>query len=192
MRQASQKADNSNVKEHVSGDTAGMFWRFLPEDAPTVTRFIVRDADSRLSYRERAAVYEWIASGKSISVLRDHPGHGQSMPGGMWGAVRGAITRFSGGHSLKELILTWKGSRDEFYADMNFLNDLVWPLVKHDQMGHDAYFCKTFNATSFPVQRKNEHDFVGQVWDVPGGLPKYTCTDDAPLPCRRHPSWNKG
>ena len=32
---------------------AGMFWRFLVADDPTVDRYIIRDSDSRLNARER-------------------------------------------------------------------------------------------------------------------------------------------
>jgi hypothetical protein len=53
-----------------------MFWRFLVADDPTVDRYIIRDADSRLNMREKLAIDEWIASGKKIHILRDHPNHG--------------------------------------------------------------------------------------------------------------------
>ena len=41
-----------------------MAWRFLVAARPDVERFIVRDIDSPLSHRDRAAVDEWIASGR--------------------------------------------------------------------------------------------------------------------------------
>lgn len=40
----------------------GFFWRFLVMDDPSVKRFLIRDADSLLSYRESAAVDEWLNS----------------------------------------------------------------------------------------------------------------------------------
>jgi hypothetical protein len=40
----------------IKGGIAGMFWRFLVADDPTVDRFIIRDSDSRLNARERFAV----------------------------------------------------------------------------------------------------------------------------------------
>jgi len=189
MKQTSHATGNDDG--HVSGDTAGMFWRFLPEDDPTVDRFICRDSDSRLSWRERAAVYEWIASGKSLHVMRDHKGHGQSMPGGMWGAIRGAITQ-AAGKSFRDIVLEWSGSRDKFYADMNFLNDEIYPLMKNDYISHDAFFCTKFDAISFPIQRKDRNDFVGQVHMGEGKGPIYHIDMDAPSECRRHPSWILG
>ncbi len=69
-----------------------MFWRFLIADDLTVDRFLIRDADSRylftiaasihfdrFSMRELHAVNEWIASGKQLHVMRDHPYHGVAM-----------------------------------------------------------------------------------------------------------------
>ncbi|KAJ1425255.1 hypothetical protein B484DRAFT_92429 [Ochromonadaceae sp. CCMP2298] len=42
------------------GYSSGMFWRFLVAADPTVDRYIVRDADSRLNARDRIAVEEWV------------------------------------------------------------------------------------------------------------------------------------
>ena len=36
---------------------------------------IIRDADSRLTFRESAAVDAWLASDKTIHAMRDHPWH---------------------------------------------------------------------------------------------------------------------
>ena len=40
-----------------------MFWRYYIADDASVDRYLVRDADSRLSVREARAVEEWILSG---------------------------------------------------------------------------------------------------------------------------------
>ena len=70
----------------VKGDPvlSPMVWRFLIASDPSVGRYIIRDADSRLSER-KAAVSEWIESGKKFHVMRDHPSHNNfAMSGGMW------------------------------------------------------------------------------------------------------------
>ena len=46
----------------LRGAIAGMFWRFLVADDPSVDRFIVRDSDSRLNARDAFAVVDWIRS----------------------------------------------------------------------------------------------------------------------------------
>jgi hypothetical protein len=52
--------------EGIDGGIAGMFWRFLVADDPSVDRFIVRDADSRLNPRDALAVAEWVRSGTAL------------------------------------------------------------------------------------------------------------------------------
>ena len=77
--------------ENIKGGIAGMFWRFLVADDPTVDRWIVRDSDSRLNPRERFAVEEWIQSGKVMHTIRDHPNHERPMNGGLIGGTKHAI-----------------------------------------------------------------------------------------------------
>ena len=51
-----------------------------------------RDLDSRLSFREKMAVDEWVESGLRFHVMRDHPSHSMwPMSGGMWGGTRDAM-----------------------------------------------------------------------------------------------------
>ena len=57
--------------------------RFLVADDIFVDRFVVRDADSRPNAREWAAVQEWIESGYSAHIMRDHPAHDVVMNAGV-------------------------------------------------------------------------------------------------------------
>jgi hypothetical protein len=66
-------------------DWTGLFWRYLAAEDPTVKIAVFRDCDSRLTPRERAAVYDWLASGGLLQVMRDHPRHDRPIMGGMWG-----------------------------------------------------------------------------------------------------------
>ena len=47
--------------------------------------YLSRDLDSVFTAREAAAVAEWVASGRAVHVMRDHPWHGAAMLGGTWG-----------------------------------------------------------------------------------------------------------
>jgi hypothetical protein len=40
---------------------------------------------SRISLREKCAVDEWLASGKGLHSMRDHPAHKQPIMAGMFG-----------------------------------------------------------------------------------------------------------
>ena len=45
-----------------------------------------------------------------------------------------------------------------------FLRDHVWPLIKHDQLSHDAYHCTQFpDSYPFPTRRPTDFQHVGQV-----------------------------
>ena len=72
--------------------TSGMFWRFLAAFDRSVERVIFRDADSRVNVREASAVAAWVASGKPMHALYDHPCHAHvAIMGGLWGVVGGAL-----------------------------------------------------------------------------------------------------
>ncbi|MGY8997229.1 MAG: tetratricopeptide repeat protein, partial [Alphaproteobacteria bacterium] len=46
----------------------GLLWHFLVAGDPKVERYLVRDADSLLTVRERVAVDDWLASGKPFHL----------------------------------------------------------------------------------------------------------------------------
>ena len=130
----------------------GMFWRFEDASDPAVDVMMSRDCDSRLTYREAAAVNEWLASDKGFHIMRDHPYHAIPIMGGMWGAKKGTIPQ------MKDLIQqTMKG--DFWQVDQNFLTKEVYPLVKANSFVHDEFFQKR----PFPYLRDEKH-FVGQAY----------------------------
>mmetsp|Transcript_28150 Transcript_28150/g.38699 ORF Transcript_28150/g.38699 Transcript_28150/m.38699 type:complete len:560 (-) Transcript_28150:12-1691(-) len=141
------------------GYSSGMFWRFMVASDPTVDRYIVRDTDSRLNARERIAVEEWIESKYPVHIMRDHVNHCIVMNGGMWGGTKDAV------RSMSEKISAWS-SRDEYMADLHFLDKQIWPDIKNSQLSHDSYCCDRFpNARPFPTQRDMTYQHVGQVFD---------------------------
>ncbi|MDX2171357.1 MAG: hypothetical protein SF182_30095 [Deltaproteobacteria bacterium] len=164
------------------GDNRAMLWRALPLLDPTVDAMIARDADSRLGLRERQAVDEWLASGRSFHIMRDHPLHATAILGGMWGARAGAIP------GLAEL-LEQHGNEDRYGADQRFLAQHVYPLVRADAWVHDEFLLHGFDAHPFPRPRRG-HEFVGEVIDEneQGSADSRRALADAlaPLPrCRR-------
>ena len=118
---------------------SGMFWRFLVADEPGFERWMVRDADSRLTYRERRAVDEWVESGLGFHVLRDHPWHyvnrDRIIMGCGFGAVRGVVQDMAGKIDL------WRkagGAYGPYGADEQFLAKIIWPAVKDVALRHDS------------------------------------------------------
>ena len=140
------------------GDWTGMFWRFLAASDPEVEVLIVRDCDSRLWFREKEAVNEWLVSGKGFHIMRDNHQHNTPILGGMWGARGGVLP------AMRQLIEDY--SKGDFWqVDQNFLKDVVYPIVKDDALIHDEFFEKN----SFPTERDPNH-FVGQAYAGSGRI----------------------
>ena len=131
-----------------------MFWRFEAASDPTVEVMISRDTDSRLSYREKEAVNEWLATDRGFHIMRDHPWHGYPVLGGMWGVKQGCIPDMI--HLINEF-----NQEDLYGTDYKFFAELILPRLRPENiMIHDPFF----EGNPFPTPRNN-YDFVGQVFD---------------------------
>jgi hypothetical protein len=114
----------------MRGPWHGLFWRFYAASDPGVRIMLSRDLDSRLNWRERAAVDEWLASGEPVHIMRDHPLHSVPILGGMWG-VRD--------HFLRDMIALcdrWRAFHRKG-VDQAFLARAVWPRVREHHLAHD-------------------------------------------------------
>lgn len=134
----------------------GMFWRFFAVDLTDSEYCIFRDTDSRVTVREKMAVDEWINSGKSIHVMRDHPAHGipygsdrLGILGGMWG-IKSKIV------PLTEMIQRFSNGKNLTYgSDQTFLKT-IYSIFENDRMTHDEFYEKK----PFPIKREYGR-FVG-------------------------------
>ena len=67
-------------------------WNLFVAFDPTVERYIIRNAESKLTWHERTAVDQWIESGKRFHIMRDHTFHSDNtVPTGMWGGTHNAV-----------------------------------------------------------------------------------------------------
>ena len=136
----------------------GLFWRFLAADDPGFARWMVRDADSRLSYRERRAVDEWIDSGLPFHTMRDHPGHRRPIMGCAFGGVRGALV------NMEKIIAAWP-TKGKYADDESMLAEVIYPLVKESMLVHDSFARQyTDKVRPFPIARENFR-FIGERFD---------------------------
>lgn len=163
-----------------------MEWRFLALSQSKADRVLVRDVDSRLSARERAAVHEWITSddSKLFHNMRDHPSHKHPINGGMWGSTYS----FSSTLQLEPILRDpTRRQNTRYFADMDVLKKHVWKPYLQPQkwwwwwsrtnnrmmIQHDSYHCgrsHTFGPSrGFPTRRiGREH--VGSVYDGHGRM----------------------
>ena len=140
-----------------------MLWRFEPADNGSVSHFISRDTDSRISPREVLAVQEWIESEKNLHIMRDHPQHYPKILGGMFGV------RCPNINLAKNPNLSWSEEIDYFYKcrnededDQNFLytflyNTFINDCIIHDEIKkYEGSLCK-----QFPIPFEQNGHFVG-------------------------------
>ena len=111
----------------------GLFWRFMPAFEDNVDIFISRDTDSRLNYREKAAVDEWLASDKDIHCMRDHVEHNVPMLGGMWGCRNKIL------HDLHKQFSEWQ-EREYKGSDQDFLRNVVFENYRDKIICHDRFY----------------------------------------------------
>ena len=107
---------------------------------------------------------------------------------GMWGGTKN-IASF-----MKDRVLNWQ-KRDEYMADLYFLEDQIWPDIKNNQIAHDSYCCDRFpNTKPFPTKRYATYQHVGQVFDALDN-PRYLDIDGfirgvpIPVSCRKETDW---
>lgn len=128
----------------------GLYWRFFVMDDPNVKRFLIRDADSLLSYRERAAVDQWLESDFWFHTMHDNYSHTELILAGMWGGCTGVFQRLD--DDILNFIQTGR-YLNERVMDQHYLRYCVWPtieqsLLSHDSQGYDL------NSQPFPKQNK--------------------------------------
>lgn len=155
-----KKYNNCKLFNMDDYNLPGMFWRFLTYDKENVERFISRDADSRLSMREKLAVDEWIESGKPLHIMRDHPNHGIPIYGGLFGLV--CNKEFI----IEDEILKWLVDKNkDLFAhnvDTFFLENIIYN--RFDMISHNSYHTEFPNSRPFPTKMENFR-FVGEVYD---------------------------
>lgn len=157
-------------------------WRFCAADHDC-ERFIVRDADSRISKREEEAVQEWIEADTVLHIMRDHPHHGYPMLGGMWGMKVGENLRMEKWlkFSMKSAIIKHQGKeasrineRTQWWMkDQYFLRDVIYREFANpfqstihnamDFMPRVPWNCESW-AKDFPTPIGGGMHFVGEIF----------------------------
>jgi hypothetical protein len=100
-----------------------MMHRFLAIDEPGVECMMVRDADSRIHYRDRWAIQEFVKSPHIAHAIRDHRFHTMEMLGGLWGLKRCDV-------SMTELVTPHLKAQWAFGKDQEFLRSELYPLIR--------------------------------------------------------------
>jgi hypothetical protein len=134
----------------------------IPEDSNTY--YFSRDADSRITDRDMWCTEEFINSGKTFHVIRDHYYHKRLIMAGTFG-----IKKPKGFPDLKPILKEWKKTRRDttvYGIDEIFLQEQLYPLIQDNYLVH-SNIRGYKGETVFPILREQEDDgdFIGNVYE---------------------------
>lgn len=151
-----------------------------------------RDVDSPFTFRERAAVEEWLCSNNSFHVMRDHPNHVDPILAGMWG-YRPRLNENSTIFFLRKLTDIDILKKYNASKDQDFLFNEIWPIFEATMLIHDSYHCMQHGHRTrpFPTRRPPidiQNAFVGCIKPC---LPITHPLKPCPVECRpvHHKDW---
>lgn len=152
--------DATVIDTQVSG-AANMLHRYTPLKTADVG--FVRDADSRITERDRWCIQEFLDSKYSYHMIRDHVWHKSRLMGGLFGWKKPI-----------DCSITIPSEAGYGY-DEQYIAEVLYPRIVSDLLVHTnifAFFGETTRRITIPM--KDPTDFVGNViWD---GVPKFTST----------------
>lgn len=131
-------------------------WRYEAIDNPEVEIMLSRDTDTRILLREKLAFNEWLNSGKTFHIMRDHPHHNFHILAGMFG-TRKIQTMPNWTSAISNYI-----KKDNRMYDQDFLSEHIYPLILHDSIIHASFHKNEYHAKPFPIPYCNEIKFVGE------------------------------
>jgi hypothetical protein len=136
-----------------------MCWRYEAIDDPEVELMMSRDTDTRILLREKMAVDEWLQSGKTFHIMRDHPHHqnpNTKIMGGMFG------TKKIPGINWTNLCNNISQTHHRDY-DQEMLNNHIYPLIINSLIVHSSFVIYGGeNGFRFPLAYDSDCHFVGE------------------------------
>jgi hypothetical protein len=133
-----------------------MIHRFYAIDEPEIDIMMVRDADSRIHWKDRWAIQEFVANERFVAhTIRDNVMHTAHMMGGLWGL------RKASGLNIHKEYASYKEDESlghRLAHDQNFLTDVVYPKVKEKLLVHYSNGRKMPGeyAVEFPFEWTND------------------------------------
>jgi hypothetical protein len=134
-----------------------MIHRFFAIDEPEVDVMIVRDADSRVHWKDRWAIQEFLNTPSAkVHIIRDNLQHATAIMGGLWGM------RKISGINVRTLYQDYKNSNPRGHGmglDQDFLIDVIYPRTVGLHMIHSSQTWKFKTSEiliSFPFPYTND------------------------------------
>lgn len=144
------------LRETQEHGSINMIHRFYAIDEPDVELMMVRDADSRIHWKDRWAIRDFLSKPEFVAhTIRDNVQHTARMMGGLWGM------RKSAGLSIRTLYASYIEDISQGHRlahDQNFLGDVVYPIVLPKLLVHysNGRYLKDEHAIEFPFEWIND------------------------------------
>ncbi len=125
-----------------------MVHRFFAIDEPDIDIMMVRDADSRVHWKDRWAIQKFLESSYTFHTIRDNPEHYAYLMGGLWGMRK--IPNLS----IRTLYEKYKADgkeQNQRNNDQNFLRVCVYPFARPIMLVHYSHN-SVLNAFEHGVQ----------------------------------------
>jgi hypothetical protein len=144
------------VEQEGAEDHRAKLWRFQALTDQEYDVVLSRDADARLTHRERIAHEEFLASGLDFHIMKDHPtGHNYQISAGMFAARTRAIPAD----------LQIPEGQNYYTQDQDWLAAELWPLIKDSTLIHDESYETTTEGQSkrraFPIAKRATLHHIG-------------------------------
>lgn len=139
-----------------------MIHRFYAIDEPGVDLMMVRDADSRIHWKDRWAIHEFASQPQFVAhTIRDNIEHVASMMGGLWGLRKSSGIHVGHEYAAYKEDLSM-GHR--LAHDQNFLGDVIYPKVVDRMLVHYSNGRRKIGeyAVEFPFEWSN-NNYCGRV-----------------------------
>lgn len=136
MRDTLTMCSNVRVRETNQLGSINMIHRFFAIDESDVDVMFVRDADSRIHWKDRWAIRQFVQQPQYIGhVIRDNKVHNVRMMGGLW-----ALRKSSGINVHDEYEVFAKKPRDHGAGyDQSFLAERIYPRILGKVLVHHSY-----------------------------------------------------
>lgn len=116
------------IRETGETGHVNMVHRFFAIDEPDIDIMMVRDADSRVHWKDRWAIEQFVASSAKLHIIRDNKVHRAPILGGLWG-IRKPF------ESIRALFTSYpSGFQSKLGYDQNFLANQIYPRVPRSEM----------------------------------------------------------
>lgn len=143
------------IRETVEIGAMNMIHRFYAIDEPEVDMMVVRDADSRIHWKDRWGIQAFVDSPYVAHTIRDNRVHTAKLMGGIWGMRKCEVSM----QGLYEQFTHITRTEKLHGYDQDFLAQCLYPLLRDRMLvilGGDAPSFPNEHVLLFPFTWRND------------------------------------